>query len=304
MPPLLADAVSHISGAIGNGIAQTLLQLLLVGGPFFGLTVALHCLEVVIQGRLSRRWGWNSVMFTGWLGTPVHELSHAAMCPIFLHKINKVALFEPDREAGRLGYVSHSFSTDGWQPEATAAQRIKTRWAAIGCFFIGTAPLLGGTLALWGLLWLFFPQSAQSAGNANIGGHIAAGNILDTAVAVFNQAWRVLVGILKLENLGRIVFWAFLYLAMCVGAHMAPSTSDYRGAKPAAIWLLGLLLAFNLIWCLCGGVPARPLAAMASFLSPALALFGLAVILCCLSALVVVGFTELYDAMTGRQQPG
>ena len=128
--------------------------------------------------------------------------------------------------------------------------------------------------------------------------------MLDAGIAVFNQAWRVLIGVLKLENLAKLAFWAFLYLALCVGSHMAPSTSDYRGARPAAVWLLGLLLAFNLIWCLCGAVPARPLAAMASFLSPALALFALAVILCSLCALAIVGFTELYDAMTGRREPG
>jgi hypothetical protein len=217
------------------------------------------------------------------------------MCPVFLHKVDKVALFEPDREAGRLGYVSHSYNPDGWAG----------RYAALGNFFIGTAPLLGGTLMLLLIIWIFYPASARAAlSDSGIAAAVADGRIVDAGVGVFNQAWRVLRDILRVEQLGRLPFWGFVYLTLCVGSHMAPSASDYRGARNGAIGLLLLLLAFNLVWCLFGGAPGRPLAAMASLLSPIMALFALAVILCGLCALLVVGVTEMYDAMTGRRQPG
>jgi hypothetical protein len=294
-PPLLADFFGHIGGAIAGGIGQTLMQVLLIGGPLVGLTIALHYLEVVIQGRLARRWGWNSVMFTGWAGTPVHELSHAALCPLFFHTINKVALFEPDQAAGRLGYVNHSYCPDGW----------KGKYAEMGNFFIGTAPLMGGTAVLLLLLWIFYPASARTALQSDgLAGLIGDGRFVDAGIHIFKLSFRVLEGIVRVDQLGRIQFWAFLYLTLCVGSHMAPSASDYRGARGGAIVLLLALLAFNLLWCLFGGAPGKPTAAMAGVLSPAIALFGLAVVVCGLNALVVVGITELYDGMTGRQQPG
>ncbi len=73
-----------------------------------------------------------------------------AMCVLFRHRIDDFALFEPDRESGRLGYVKHSFRRGNWFEE-------------IGNLFIGIAPLIGGSIALAALLWLFYPNAAATA---------------------------------------------------------------------------------------------------------------------------------------------
>ena len=68
---------------ISNALLSYATLAAMVIGPFIAFAVVIHFLERMIQKRLAERFGWSSVMWTGWLGTPIHELSHAAMCKIF-----------------------------------------------------------------------------------------------------------------------------------------------------------------------------------------------------------------------------
>ena len=81
--------------------------------------------------------GFNGILFTGILGTPLHELSHYVMCLIFKHNIVRVELFRPSscKVDGVLGFVSHSFNKN-------------SLYQQIGNFFIGIAPLVFGSIAL------------------------------------------------------------------------------------------------------------------------------------------------------------
>ena len=130
-------------------ISQTFWLLLVLVAPFVVFTLLIHFLERLIQMRLASRFGWKSVLWTGWLGTPIHELSHAILCKVFRHKILEMELFEPDVRSGRLGFVRHSWNTGNWFEE-------------VGNFFIGLAPLVGGSMALGGLLWFFYPDAVSN----------------------------------------------------------------------------------------------------------------------------------------------
>ena len=70
------------------------------------LTLLLHLVERRVSRRLSHRFGWRSVLVTGWLGVPLHELSHLAMCWVFRHRIVAYRLFDPDPRTGTLVLLS------------------------------------------------------------------------------------------------------------------------------------------------------------------------------------------------------
>ncbi len=244
--------------------------------PFVIFALLIHWFEQITQQRLAERFGWHSVLWTGWLGTPIHELSHAAMCVLFRHRVDEIALFEPDRESGRLGYVKHSFRRGNWFEE-------------VGNLFIGIAPLIGGSLVLAVLLWLFYP-AAVSAG-------INTTRAIDANGGLLPQTWAVAVEIareiLAIGNLATGRFWIFLYLVLCVGSHMAPSGSDYHGASRGGFLAGGLLFGCTLLLAASGFQLNTVVHAFVSAAGPLFAILGLTILLCGLSTLVVYLVTTL-----------
>ncbi|MGH7144161.1 MAG: hypothetical protein ACREJ2_08465 [Planctomycetota bacterium] len=199
--------------------------------------LALHHIEQGLFGVLSRRFGVKAVVYlTGWLGTPVHELSHAALCPIFGHTINEFQPFKPDFETGTLGYVKH-----------TPGPGI---WSRLGGFFIGIAPLLGGSLALCLLTWLctgvnllaMTPALSAQANMASPG---------ETIYGFFRIALHTLGA---LTHMRYWFLWpVFVYGSLCIGAHMAPSGADLKNGLSGLVLLLVL---FGLVSLTVGGLEA------------------------------------------------
>jgi hypothetical protein len=115
------------------------------------------------------------------------------------------------------------------------------------------------------------------------------------AVGLFAAAsQRVFLEIVTLDHLASFKFWLFLYLALCIGSHLAPSTVDYHGGKLGALLLLGLLLALNLLLAAFGVADGWLVSLFAPWLGPALALFLLCAVLCGLNTLLVLGATSLF----------
>ena len=106
------------------------------------------------------------------------------MCVIFQHRIVEMALFRPDKETGRkLGFVHHSYIPKSiYNP--------KNIYQVLGNFFIGTAHrLVGGTLVMYAMLWLFYPSAAGKAvADSSVGDAIAKGEVLSAAGQVIDHA--------------------------------------------------------------------------------------------------------------------
>jgi len=269
---------------------ETAIQTLCIAIPIVLAAIVLRLLEIAVQRRLARWFGWKVVMVTGWLGTPIHELSHALMCVIFRHRIVEMALFRPDKESGRLGYVHHSFNP-------------KNVYQVLGNFFIGTAPLVGGTLVMYALLWLFYPGAAGKAiADPAIGDAIARGELLSAATQVIGHALVVLRQVVSPEHLATLKLWLFIYLMLCVGSHMAPSRSDYRGSKWGAVVLVAVLLLINVVFQVFGGDPNRITLLATSLVGLALGLWVLSILFCGFAALVVFVVTELLDLLNQRRR--
>ncbi len=254
-------------------LGESLSLLALVVGPLILFTWLIHILEGLTQRRLASRFGWHSVMWTGWLGTPVHELSHALMCVVFRHQIIDMALFKPDRVNRRLGYVVHSYERGNWYQE-------------IGNFFIGIAPLLGGTAALLLLLLLFYPDTGQQS-------LFQTNPDLPFWNRVAEALSGLFAGLFQAHNLLTIRLWLFLYLVVCVGSHMGPSGDDYRGALIGGLLVVGLLVLASMLVSLMGPDSADLTQTYGDWLVPVVTVLLGVLLLCGLATALVYLITDL-----------
>ena len=263
--------------------------------PLVVCALAIHWFERIIQRRLSSRFGWKSVLWTGWLGTPIHETSHVLMCPVFRHRIDEVAFFEPDPKSGRLGYVRHSFHQGNWFEE-------------MGNLFIGVAPLLGGSLVLLTLLYVFYPEAATATweSTSNQSSQLVTPSELDGTFSdsiprsqngIWQRLWlqtsAMVSQLLSVADWTKARWWIFLYLVLCVGSHMAPSKSDYQGSLKGGLIATAVFAGLiALLWLT--QVDAKAFAnAIATVGAPLLSVLALATALCGLSTLLVVVLTGI-----------
>jgi hypothetical protein len=105
----------------------------------------------------------------------------------------------------------------------------------------------------------------------------------------------VLYGLLTLENLISWQFWVFLYLALCVGMHLAPSPDDYQGAWGGGLLLLLVLYLANLLSLMFGAAPGWSVANAAPVVGPLLAILALCSAITGLSAAFVAGISWVLD---------
>lgn len=115
-----------------------------------GLTLGVVCLcglAVRLCARLfSALLGTGSARvfdITAIIGTPIHELGHLLLCPLFAHKVQRVQLWSPKGENGVYGFVEHTYNR-------------KNPWARLGNLFIGIGPIFSGLGVIVLMLWLCF----------------------------------------------------------------------------------------------------------------------------------------------------
>ncbi len=179
------------------------------------------------------RSGPTVLLMTGAVGTPVHELSHALFCVIFGHKIREIKLYRPGANDGALGYVTHTFNP-------------KNIYHQIGNFFIGIAPILGGSGVLMLLSFLMVPQifNGVLAEIGSVGGSISADGWAFVG-EFFSVAWRVFLNVFDLSQANNVWWWIFIILALMISSHMELSGADIKGGVKGLLILLGILLVVD-----------------------------------------------------------
>ncbi len=254
-----------------SALAQAFVRQLVVG---VGLLAALGLALSLTQGALCRAllglMGTRGVvLFTGWLGTPVHELSHVVVAWVCRIEITQVKLWEPDPRNGVLGFVRYR----------VPQRRLGELHKIVGTFLMGVAPLFGGALFLWAALSLLAPDAGLLLGEATQFATRAASapppevargfaalvrRVVDTIFAAGALSWRP---------------WLFLYLALCVGAHLAPSRADLEGGLTGLAAALVLLLFVDAAALLLGADPLRAATWAARAAGPVAAMLLLALTL-------------------------
>ncbi len=212
----------------------TLSQLVNILGAFFVIGYLLSKLNHHIQSNYYKLGGWHAILFTAWIGTPLHELGHALMCILFHHKIESMSLFKPNRETGGLGYVNHSFNPH-------------SLYQKVGNFFIGAAPLIVGTTFL-----TLAARYLLHNGRAVMGilSHSSDGPAMLLVPA------EAVVNIFGGAQLTDPLFWIFILLSISITAHIAPSKKDLLGMYSGLIWIAFILLLINTAFVVLKSAPA------------------------------------------------
>ena len=223
---------------IVESLKNTVVQLILFIGIVYLVGFLIHFFSSRFYGMFT-----NSravCLATGFIGTPIHELSHAIMCLIFGHKIQEIKLFQVD-DSGTLGYVNHTYKP-------------KNLYHLVGNYFIGVAPLVGGSIFLYLMMWLLLPSSftvttilledltqLQQDG-LDLTFLVYLGKVMATVISsifTYQFGWRSIV---------------FLVLVVCMSLHMNLSQEDVKGSLTALPLIAGLLLVVNLLLGLIPGV--------------------------------------------------
>ena len=203
------------------------LFLLTLGTPLgCGLLVGLfsHLFAKLLGNRSGRVFDVTSI-----IGTPVHELGHALMCPIFDHRIRRIRLWTPHPDDGVYGFVEHTYNP-------------RNLWARLGNLFIALGPIFSGLGVIVLTLWLCFPTQWSDY-------LVATGN-LAAKTTTTAQIWRDLFSLLISIPSAFLENWWRALIGLCiilpVSLHVSLSWADVKGSLSAFPLYLVLLLLFAL----------------------------------------------------------
>jgi hypothetical protein len=267
-------------GAAGATLGQ--LFTLVVPLLLFGWLI--HIASNLLERSTVRLLGLQTYLFAiGWIGTMVHELGHAVLCPVFGHKITGMRLFSFNARNRDAGYVSHSYSRGNI-------------WHLAGNFFISVGPLALGSLVIFVLLRYLaaIPLSLQTMlnGGLNLGG---GSGFMDWCSRFGVQLW---------ELAGKLFFsvdwtswrtYLSLWLVLSVGSGMTLSPQDLKAAASGGGVILLVLLVVNLIAALLG-YSSPDYSGMIRLSVTACMLMAVVLIVCVTAALVL----RLLGAVFGR----
>ena len=217
---------------VANYFLNFALQMLFTVGLVFLFGKAIALCNAKFYSNFGER-GRTVCYVTGFIGTPVHECSHALMCLIFRHKIIEVKFFKFDSSDGVLGYVRHTYNR-------------RSLYQRIGNLFIGVAPLVVGSLILAGLLYLLLPQLFSQVWE-----ELSAVNFLTDIGGSFGHIWQAFAGMFS--YMGTWQFWLFVLLGSLIALHMTLSRADISGARSGLVAYAAIFLITDLVLALIGG---------------------------------------------------
>lgn len=182
--------------------------------------------------------GRGVVIGTSFIGTPIHELSHAIMCLIFGHKIQKIVLWQPSSYDGTLGYVSHTYHP-------------RNLYHKLGNLFIGIGPIFGGMGVILLMMSLCFPVTLDGY-FASVSGMVRTGEGVGN---IFLEGLKILPQMFKEFSFSAVPAWIrilALIVMLSVSLHINLSTADIKGAATAIPIYLVLALIPTIIISLVG----------------------------------------------------
>ncbi|MDO6993733.1 hypothetical protein Q5M87_06880 [Brachyspira innocens] len=222
-------------------LSKTIIDLFRLFGSIIIFGFILYVLSSVTRRIFAKTLGSKTeVYITGWIGTPIHELSHALFCIIFRHKINDIKLF--NSKSDTIGYVLHSYDSRSWYQQ-------------MGNFFIGVAPIIIGTFIVYLLFMLLAPELKNNIFempnlkyNQMFNSEILS-VIYYSVSNIFIYTYNIFMNIIRnfaiYSPFKSITFWIFLYLSISIASHMELSPADISHAWKGIIVIFALSLIIN-----------------------------------------------------------
>ncbi len=199
--------------------------------------VVIHYLRRLLMSRISAAFGWPGVLAVSWLGTPIHELSHVAFVMLTGMKVTKLALFDPNRDTGGLGYVKFTYLP-------------RNPVHHLGCLLSSLVLVIGGSAAIYGATLLLLPGFTLYDSSARIP-FFQPIDMLDGQRAtevlrlLFDFEAAILRQLLGGFSLSDWRTYVYIYFVFSVAHNMSPSAQDLAGFPRREGYLLVALLVLN-----------------------------------------------------------
>ena len=178
--------------------------------------------------------GNKGILFTGIIGTTVHEIGHLLMCLIFHHKISSFQLFnfKGYKYEETLGYVSHRYNN-------------KNLYEKAGNFFIGIAPMISGTLFIMISFKLLLPHVYDNININSYLNYLSSVSIENIIFLLLSLSKNLLISLFDMKNFSNINFYIFIYLMFSVSSHISLSKKDFENSY------VGILSLFLILFIIC-----------------------------------------------------
>lgn len=217
---------------------------LLITGVFLSFGYIYSLIEKRNTYYIYSTFGSRGILFTGIIGTSIHEIGHLIMCIIFHHKISDFQLFnfKGYKYEETLGYVSHRYND-------------KSLYEKAGNFFIGIGPIISGTLFIILSFKLLLPSIYNSLNINSYFNNLSFINFESMIFLLLSLGKNLLFAIFNVNNFSNINFYIFIYLMLSISSHISLSKKDFKNSTIGIfslfliifiICLLGSILGFNL----------------------------------------------------------
>lgn len=201
-------------------------DFLIASAVFFGYLVILLKIRNLILRRLSRR----QMLLTAFIGTPIHETSHALVHFLSGHRIREIKFFQLNSANGTLGYVSYEYN-----PKNIIHQ--------LGRMISGIAPLFGGLVGCYIVIFLVFPFDSELL----VAIHSYIDRFSFSLPSVSRNTHQL---ISQIHFIVTSFSWTFInaliacagcYLCIAISLHSVPSFEDIKSTIP------GFFLSFLMV---------------------------------------------------------
>ena len=186
--------------------------------------------NILILNSLGRKF----LVFTAYIGTPIHELGHAIMCIIFNHKITDMKFYS-NGDSRTLGYVRHSYIKSDFYQQ-------------VGNFFIGLGPIFSGFTVISLILYFCFKEQVIQYYNMCITLINSNANILDILLNNLNLLKLLLFSD---TNIAIKIISGVVVLSVSLHIHLSPA--DIKGSITGFGYYFVISLLFALITFYIGG---------------------------------------------------